>query len=74
MDPLLEEVPGERDVLIHVTERKPMSLDVGVGYGSEDKLRGFGQFTHNNIAGMHRQFRARAQASFREQIYLVNLR
>jgi outer membrane protein insertion porin family len=73
MDPLLEEVPGERDVLIHVTERKPMSLDVGVGYGSEGKLRGFGQFTHNN-AGMHRQFRARAQASFREQIYLVNLR
>jgi outer membrane protein insertion porin family len=51
-----------------------MSLDVGAGYGSEDKLRGFVQLTHNNIAGLHRQFRARIQASFREQIYLANVR
>jgi outer membrane protein insertion porin family len=74
MDPRFEEPPGTEDVVVQVVERKPMALNVGAGYGSEDKLRGFVEFTHNNIHGMHRQFRARAQASFREQKYLVNIR
>jgi outer membrane protein assembly complex protein YaeT len=74
MDPLLEEIPGERDVLIHVTERRPKALNFGLGYGSEEKLRGFVEFTHSNIAGMHRQLRLRAQASFLEQTYLLNFR
>lgn len=74
MDPLLAEIPGRRDVLIHVTERKPKTLDFGLGYGSEDKLRGFAEFTHHNIDGMHRQFRLRAQASFLEQKFLMNFR
>jgi outer membrane protein insertion porin family len=74
MDPRLEDLPGEQDVVVRVVERKPMALNVGAGYGSEDKLRGLVEFSHHNIAGMHRQFRARAQASFREQKYLVNVR
>lgn len=74
MDPLLEEVPGERDVLIQLTERKPKALNFGFGYSSEEQLRGFVEFVHSNIDGMHRQFRLRAQASFREQTYLMNFR
>jgi outer membrane protein assembly complex protein YaeT len=74
MDPLLEEIPGERDVLIQVTESKPKALNFGLGYSSEEQLRGFAEFIHNNIDGMHRQFRLRAQASFREQTYLMNFR
>ncbi|MBI3327168.1 MAG: outer membrane protein assembly factor BamA [Nitrospinae bacterium] len=74
MDPLLEEIPGQRDVLIHVMERKPKALNFGLGYGSEDKVRGFVEFTHSNIDGMHRLFRFRAQASSLEQKYLADLR
>jgi len=74
MDPRFADVAGEEDVLVQVVERKSMALNLGAGYGSEDKLRGFVEFSHHNINGMHRQFRARAQASFREQIYLVNFR
>lgn len=74
MDPRFEEIPGEQDVVIQVVERKPMALNLGAGYGSEEKLRGFVEFTHHNIDGMHRQFRARAQASAREQKYLLNVR
>jgi outer membrane protein insertion porin family len=67
-------VPREQDVVVALTERKPKALNFGLGYGSEDKLRSFVEYTHNNIAGMHRQFRARAQASFIEQRYLLNFR
>jgi outer membrane protein insertion porin family len=74
MDPRFEDVADEQDVVIQVVERKPMALNLGAGYGSEDKLRGFVEFAHHNIDGMHRQFRARAQASFREQKYLVHFR
>jgi outer membrane protein assembly complex protein YaeT len=74
MDPRLEEIPGEQDVVIQVSERKPMALNVGVGYDSEEQLRGFAEFAHDNVAGMNRQFRVRAQASFLEQTYLLNFR
>ena len=74
MDPRLEEVPGERDVLIQLTERKPKALNFGIGYSSEEQVRGFVEFLHSNIDGMHRQFRLRAQASFREQTYLMSFR
>ena len=72
--PHVEDIPGEQDVVVALTERKPKALNFGLGYGSEDKLRGFGEYTHHNIAGMHRQFRVRAQASFLEQRYLMNFR
>jgi outer membrane protein insertion porin family len=74
MDPQLEEISGEEDVVVALTERKPKAFNFGLGYGSEDKLRGFVEYTHNNIDGMHRQFRVRAQASFIEQRYLMNFR
>jgi outer membrane protein insertion porin family len=74
MDPQVEEIPGEQDVVVALTERKPKALNFGLGYGSEDKLRGFAEYTHNNIAGLHEQFRVRAQASFIEQKYLMNFR
>jgi outer membrane protein insertion porin family len=74
LDPQLEDIPGEEDVVVALTERKPKAFNFGLGYGSEDKLRGFVEYIHNNIAGMHRQFRVRAQASFLEQRYLMNFR
>jgi outer membrane protein insertion porin family len=74
MDPQLEAIAGEEDVVVVLTERKPKAFNFGLGYGSEDKLRGFVEYTHHNIAGMHRQFRVRAQASFIEQRYLMNFR
>jgi outer membrane protein insertion porin family len=74
MDPHVEDIAGEQDVVVALTERKPKALNFGLGYGSEDKLRGFVEYTHDNIAGMHRQFRVRAQASFLEQRYLMNFR
>jgi outer membrane protein insertion porin family len=40
-----------RDVVIRVEEGKPRSLTYGVGFDSEDGVRGLLGFTHNNIGG-----------------------
>jgi outer membrane protein assembly complex protein YaeT len=42
---------AERDVLVRVQEGRPRSLTYGVGWDSEDGLRGLLGFSHNNVAG-----------------------
>jgi outer membrane protein insertion porin family len=41
----------ERDVLIRVEEGLPQRLTYGVGYDSEDGVRGLLGYSHNNVAG-----------------------
>lgn len=48
----------ERDVLVRVEEGKFKSLRYGVGYDSEEKLRGLLGFTDNNIGGEADSLRA----------------
>jgi len=54
MTPQFDDIPGEADGVVTLTERKPKTSNFGLGYGSEDKLGGFVEYTHKNIAGMHR--------------------
>jgi len=42
---------AERDVLVRVQEGRPRSLTYGVGWDSEDGLRGLVGYSHNNVAG-----------------------
>jgi outer membrane protein insertion porin family len=41
----------ERDVLVRLAEGKPRALTYGIGWDSEDKVRGLLGFTNNNVAG-----------------------
>jgi outer membrane protein assembly complex protein YaeT len=41
----------ERDVLVRVEEGKPRTLTYGIGWDSEDRLRGLVGFTNNNVLG-----------------------
>ena len=42
------------DTVYRVTESKPGSVDIGVGYGEYEHYRGFVGFTYNNLFGMAR--------------------
>jgi outer membrane protein insertion porin family len=41
----------ERDVLIRVEEGLPRRVTYGIGYDSEDEVRGLLGYSHNNVAG-----------------------
>lgn len=41
----------ERDVLVRVEEGKPRTLLYGIGWDSEDKVRGLFGFNHSNVGG-----------------------
>lgn len=46
------EVPTERkDVIVKVVERKPQSLDFGLGVSTGQGIRGFLEYTHRNLFG-----------------------
>jgi outer membrane protein insertion porin family len=42
---------AERDVLVRVQEGKPRTLIYGIGWDSEDKVRGLFGFNHSNVGG-----------------------
>jgi outer membrane protein insertion porin family len=61
-----------KDIKLSVMERPAGTVEFGVGYGREEKLRGFTQIWYKNLAGTGRRIGARAEADFIEQRYLLN--
>lgn len=57
----------DRDLLVRVEEGKPRGLVYGLGWDSQDQVRGLLGFTHNNIAGRAYSLRADARYSQPEQ-------
>lgn len=51
-----------KDMLLTVKERDAGAVDLGVGYGDYDKLRGFIEISHKNLWGHNRQISLRAEA------------
>ena len=50
--------PTEIPTLVTVTESAPRRLEFGVGYGSEDKVRGSVDWHHFNLGGAGQHFKA----------------
>jgi outer membrane protein insertion porin family/translocation and assembly module TamA len=50
--------PAEIPTLVTVTESSPRRLEFGVGYGSEDKVRGSVDWHHLNLGGAGQHFKA----------------
>ncbi|HEX9944453.1 MAG TPA: BamA/TamA family outer membrane protein [Thermoanaerobaculia bacterium] len=57
----------ERDVLVRVEEGKPRTLTYGIGWDSEERVRGLLGFTHNNVAGRAYSLRSDLRWSQRDQ-------
>ncbi len=53
-----------KDMLFTVDERPAGAVDFGVGYGNLDRLRGFIQVSHRNIAGTGRYASFRVEGSY----------
>lgn len=71
IEPVLDEVDDSREgqpVLVKVTvaERKPRSVEFGIGYGSEDSLRLKGSYTTRSIFGLADHHTLEARYSSRE--------
>lgn len=62
-----EAVNGRVPVRITVAEGKPHRIRLGIGYGTEERLRGSINWQHVNVAGRARRFETEARASFLDQ-------
>jgi len=51
--------PGERDVLVRVSEKPPGNIQWGAGYNTRDGFRGFAEVSHDNLQGLGRRLSVR---------------
>jgi outer membrane protein insertion porin family len=66
-----QQVDHLRDLKLSVTERPAGTFEFGVGFATVEKLRGFAQLSHKNLAGTGRRISLRVEADFIEQRYLL---
>ncbi len=70
--------PGEKelvkDMLLTVEERDAGAVEMGVGYGDVDRLRGFIEVSHRNIQGRARYASIRLEASDIAERVIFNFR
>ena len=71
LEPVLDKVDPDRDnqpvpVKVTVAERKPRSVEFGIGYGSEDKLRLKGSYSTRSVFGLADHHTLEARYSDRE--------
>ncbi|MEF9475331.1 MAG: outer membrane protein assembly factor BamA [Candidatus Mariimomonas ferrooxydans] len=63
-----------QDVLIDLKEGNPGAVELGVGYGDYEKLRGFFDISYSNLGGYNRRIGLRAELNSIESRYLLNFR
>ncbi len=74
-------VPGRRDLLVQVQEKRTGALNFGAGFSTIESLLGFVELTQGNFdllnyptfTGGGQKFRARAQVGTQQQNYLISL-
>jgi outer membrane protein insertion porin family len=72
LNPTTEEKQYVRDLLLTVKERKAGAVDLGFGYGEEERFRGFAEVSHRNLFGTGRRLSLRSELSTIEQKYTLN--
>lgn len=72
INPIEEEVIAEgKDLLLSVKERKAGAFELGVGYGTEERFRGFAELSHRNIFGTGASARLRGDVSQLQNSYTL---
>ncbi|HEX4665157.1 MAG TPA: outer membrane protein assembly factor BamA [Chthoniobacterales bacterium] len=74
-------IPGRKDLLVQVQEKRTGALNFGAGFSTIESLLGFVELTQGNFdllnyptfTGGGQKFRARAQVGTRQQNYLLSL-
>ena len=75
------DIPGRKDLLVQVQEKRTGSLNFGAGFSTIESLVGFVELTQGNFdllnyptfTGGGEKFRARAQFGTQEQNYILSL-
>ena len=70
---LPDDVQPDRDVVVRVQEAAPMFVSYGLGFDTEERLRGLFAFGHNNLFGRNVEATLSVRASLREQRFRVVL-
>lgn len=60
-------VSSDREVVVRVHEAPPKFVSFGIGYDTEERLRGLVAVGHNNIGGRNQQVQLSTRLSTREQ-------
>lgn len=74
-------IPGRKDLLVQVQEKRTGALNFGAGFSTIESLLGFVELTQGNFdllgyptfTGAGQKFRARAQVGTQQQNYLISL-
>ncbi len=74
-------IPGRKDLLVQVQEKRTGALNFGAGFSTIESLLGFVELTQGNFdllnyptfTGAGQKFRARAQVGTQQQNYLLSL-
>ncbi|MEO7166952.1 MAG: outer membrane protein assembly factor BamA, partial [Chthoniobacterales bacterium] len=74
-------IPGRKDLLVQVQEKRTGALNFGAGFSTIESLLGFVELTQGNFdilnyptfTGGGQKFRARAQVGTQQQNYLISL-
>ena len=64
----------EKDLLLSVRDRKAGAFEFGVGYGSEERFRGFAELSHRNLYGTGASARLRGDVSQLETTYVLGFK
>ncbi|MDO8445666.1 MAG: outer membrane protein assembly factor BamA [Deltaproteobacteria bacterium] len=64
----------EKNLLLSVRDRKAGAFEFGVGYGSEEKFRGFAELSHRNLYGTGASARLRGDVSQLETSYVLGFK
>ncbi len=63
-----------QDILVDLKEGNPGVVELGLGYGDYEKIRGFFDISYSNLGGYNRRIGFRAELSSIESRYLLNFR
>ncbi len=61
-----------QDLLVEIKEGNPGAIEVGLGYGDYERLRGFFDISYRNLGGYNRQVGFRTELSSIEERYMLN--
>lgn len=74
INPLKDDDRVIRDMLVSVKEGKAGTVDIAIGYGDYERLRGSLEVNYRNLGGYNRQIGLRIEASAVQNKYSLNFR
>jgi outer membrane protein insertion porin family len=63
-----------QDLLVELEEGNPGAVEIGLGYGDYEHMRGFLDVSYNNLGGYNRHISLRTEQSSIKEKYILNFR